>query len=114
MFRRTKRRTTAALIVTTLAGGGAAANKKVIYQKTGLDLNMLGLESLQNTKEIGKILKNYGVDTEEARQLVENKWMEAIEILAKYNISSVKMAESIFVESGNLTEMMKNASKNIY
>lgn len=57
MFRKTKRRIAAALIVTVLAGGGAAASKEVICQKTGVDLNMFGIENLRNTKEIEKILK---------------------------------------------------------
>ncbi len=56
MFRKTKRRIATALIVTTLAGGGVAVNKEVICQKTGVDLNKLNLENIQNTKEIEKII----------------------------------------------------------
>ena len=57
MFRKTKRRIATALIVTTLAGGGVTVNKEVICQKTGVDLNKLNLENIQNTKEIEKIFE---------------------------------------------------------
>lgn len=107
MFRKTKRRIATALIVTTLAGGGAAVNKDVIYQKTGIDFSMLGLESLKNTKEIEKIFEKYGI--EEASQIAESKWIEAANILSGLNINPIAIAESAFSQSEELIYQIKNA-----
>lgn len=107
MFRKTKRRIATALIVTTLAGGGAAVNKDVICQKTGVDLNRLNLENIQNTKEIEKIFEKYGI--EEASQIAESKWTEAANILSGLNINPIAIAESAFSQTEELIYQIKNA-----
>lgn len=112
MFRKTKRRIATALIVTTLAGGSAAVNKDVIYQKTGVDLNRLNLENIQNTKEIEKIFEKYGI--EEASQIAENKWTEAANILSGLNINPIAISESAFSQTEELIYQIKNALPSKY
>ena len=115
MFRKTKRRITTALIVAILVGGGAAANnKEVICQKTGVDLNMLSLENIQNTKEIEKIFAKYGVNADEARQLTEHKWQEAANILSGLNINPISIAKSAFSQTEGLIYQIKNALPGQY
>lgn len=114
MFHKTKRRIATALIMIILAGGGAAANKEVICQKTGIDLSMLGLESLKNTKEIEKIFAKYGVNADEARQLTEHKWQEAANILSGLNINPIAIAESAFSQTEGLIYQIKNALPSQY
>lgn len=107
MFRKTKRRIATALIVTTLAGGGVAVNKEVICQKTGVDLNRLNLENIQNTKEIEKIFEKYGI--EEASQIAESKWTEAANILSGLNINPIAIAESVFSQTEELIYQVNNS-----
>ena len=114
MFRKTKRKITTVLIVAILVGGGAAANKEVICQKTGVDLNMLSLENIQNTKEIEKIFAKYRVNADEARQLTEHKWQEAANILSGLNINPISIAESAFSQTEGLIYQIKNALPSQY